>query len=80
VKILVISGIYGCRRQLSDLRHLASAHEVNTALIVQTALIALCNKVITMHLASISWTTVVSVASLILALSAAMFALRKERL
>ncbi len=60
---------------LKVLRHLASAHEVNTALVVQTALIALCNKVITLHLASISWTTVVSVASLILALSAAMFAL-----
>jgi uncharacterized membrane protein (DUF373 family) len=61
---------------LKILRHLASAHEVNTALVVQTALIALCNKVITMHLASVSWTTVVSVASLILALSAAMLALR----
>jgi uncharacterized membrane protein (DUF373 family) len=61
---------------LKIMRHLATAHEVNTALVVQTALIAVCNKVITLHLAAISWTTVVSVASLILALSAATFALR----
>ena len=59
---------------LKILRHLLVAHEVNTALVVQTALIALCNKVITLNLYSVAWTTLVGVASLILALAAAMAA------
>jgi uncharacterized membrane protein (DUF373 family) len=59
---------------LKILRHLLASHEVNTALIVQTALMALCNKVITLNLYETSWTTLVGVASLILALAAAMAA------
>ena len=64
---------------LKILRHLMLAHEVNTVLVVQTALIALCNKVITLNLSAASWTTLVAVAGLILALAAAIYALRGER-
>ena len=64
---------------LKILRHLLLAHEVNTALVVQTALMALCNKVITLNLAAASWTTLVAVAALILSLAAAVYALRVER-
>jgi len=39
---------------LKILRHLMLAHEVNTVLVVQTALIALCNKVITLNLSAAS--------------------------
>ena len=56
---------------LKILRHLLVAHEVDTALVIQTALIALCNKVITANLSSTAWTTLIAVASLILALAAA---------
>lgn len=59
---------------LKILRHLLVSHEVNTALVVQTALMALCNKVITLNLSDVSWTKLVGVASLILALAAAMAA------
>ena len=62
---------------LKILRHLLVSHEVNTALVVQTALIALCNKVITLNLSSVSWTTLLGVASLILALAAAMVAVSR---
>jgi uncharacterized membrane protein (DUF373 family) len=62
---------------LKILRHLLLSHEVNTALVVQTALMALCNKVITLNLPDVSWTTLVGVASLILALAAAMAAVRR---
>ncbi len=61
---------------LKILRHLLLSHEVNTALVVQTALMALCNKVITLNLAEASWTTLVAVAALILSLAAAMYALQ----
>lgn len=64
---------------LKILRHLLVAHEVNTALVVQTALIALCNKVITLNLYEASWTTLLAVAGLIMALAAAIFALRGLR-
>jgi uncharacterized membrane protein (DUF373 family) len=64
---------------LKILRHLLVAHEVNTALVVQTALMALCNKVITLNLSDVSWTTLVGVASLILALAAAMVAVGRLR-
>jgi len=64
---------------LKILRHLLVAHEVNTALVVQTALIALCNKVITLNLSGMAWTTLVGVASLILALAAAMAVVGQRR-
>jgi uncharacterized membrane protein (DUF373 family) len=64
---------------LKILRHLLLVHEVNTALVVQTALMALCNKVITLNLSDTSWTTLVAVAALILSLAAAVHALRRER-
>jgi uncharacterized membrane protein (DUF373 family) len=62
---------------LKILRHLLAAHEVSTALVAQTALIALCNKVITVNLADASWTTLIAVAALILSLTAAIYALRQ---
>ncbi|HEY6452719.1 MAG TPA: phosphate-starvation-inducible PsiE family protein [Steroidobacteraceae bacterium] len=65
---------------LKILRYLLLAHEVNTALVVQTALMALCNKVITLNLAATSWTTLVAVSGLILSLAAAVHALRRDRL
>jgi len=58
------------------LRHLREVHEVDTTLVVQTALIALCNKVITANLADMPWTELVAVAALIGALAAAILALR----
>jgi uncharacterized membrane protein (DUF373 family) len=61
---------------LKILRHLMLSHEVNTALVVQTALIALCNKVITLNLLEASWTTLAAIAALILALAAAIHALK----
>jgi uncharacterized membrane protein (DUF373 family) len=64
---------------LKILRHLLLSHEVNTVLVVQTALIALCNKVITLNLSGASWTTLLGVAALILALSAALYAQRDQR-
>jgi uncharacterized membrane protein (DUF373 family) len=64
---------------LKILRHLLLSHEVNTVLVVQTALIALCNKVITLNLSEASWTTLLGVAGLILALSAALYAQRDQR-
>jgi uncharacterized membrane protein (DUF373 family) len=63
---------------LKILRHLLLAHEVNTVLVVQTALIALCNKVITLNLAEASWTTLLGVAGLIVALAAALYAQRGQ--
>jgi len=65
---------------LKILRHLLLAHEVNTALVVQTTLIALCNKIITVNLSEASWTMLVAVAALILSLTAAIYALRHARL
>jgi len=62
---------------LKILRHLLQAHEVDTTLIVQTALIALCNKVITANLAELDWTKLLGVAALIAALAAALTALRR---
>ena len=61
---------------LKILRHLREVHEVDTTLVVQTALIALCNKVITANLADMPWTELVAVAALIGALAAAILALR----
>jgi uncharacterized membrane protein (DUF373 family) len=64
---------------LKILRHLLLSHEVNTLLVAQTALIALCNKVITLNLSEASWSTLLGVAGLILALAAALYALRGQR-
>jgi uncharacterized membrane protein (DUF373 family) len=64
---------------LKILRHLLRSHEVNTALVVQTALMALCNKVITLNLSDASWTTLLAVAALILSLAAAVYALRWQQ-
>jgi uncharacterized membrane protein (DUF373 family) len=65
---------------LRILRHLVQSHEVDTELVVETALIALCNKVITLNLSAVSWTTLLAIASLIVALAAAIYTLRGERL
>ena len=62
---------------LKILRHLLQVHEVDTTLVVQTALIALCNKVITANLAELDWTKLLGVAALIGALAAALYALRR---
>ena len=64
---------------LRILRHLMRAHEVNTTLVVQTALIALCNKVITLNLSDAKWTTITAVAALILSLTTATYVLQRER-
>jgi uncharacterized membrane protein (DUF373 family) len=64
---------------LRILRHLVQSHEVDTVLVVETALIALCNKVITLNLSAVSWTTLLAIAALILAVAAAIFALRGGR-
>jgi uncharacterized membrane protein (DUF373 family) len=62
---------------LKILRHLLQAHEVDTALVVQTALMALCNKVITANLSNMDGTKLGAVAALIAALAAALYALRR---
>lgn len=62
---------------LKILRHLLVSHDIDTALVVQTALIALCNKIITMNLSATSWTTLLGIAALALGLSAALYALRR---
>lgn len=62
---------------LKILRHLLQVHEVDTTLVVQTALIALCNKVITANLAELDWTKLLGVAALIAALATALYALRR---
>jgi len=64
---------------LKILRHLREAHEVDTIMVVQTALIALCNKVITLNLSAVAWTTLLAVAALILSLAAATIALHRRR-
>jgi len=64
---------------LKILRHVMISHEVDTALVVETALIALCNKVITLNLASASWTTLLAIAALIVGLAAAILALGRLR-
>jgi uncharacterized membrane protein (DUF373 family) len=64
---------------LRILRHLLQAHEVNTTLVVQTALIALCNKVITLNLPEAKWTTIIGVTGLILSLTAATYVLEGGR-
>lgn len=64
---------------LRILRHLVSSHEVDTELVVETALIALCNKVITLNLSDASWTTLLGIAALIVALAGAMQVLRRQR-
>jgi uncharacterized membrane protein (DUF373 family) len=64
---------------LRILRHLVQSHEVDTVLVVETALIALCNKVITLNLSAVSWTTLLAIAALILAVAAAIYALRAAR-
>ncbi len=64
---------------LKILRHFLVSHSVDTALVVQTALIALCNKIITMNLAEAPWTTLLALAALTLALSAAVFALSRSQ-
>jgi hypothetical protein len=46
---------------------------------VEMALIALCNKVITLNLSTVSWTTLLAIAALILGLAGAIHALRGER-
>ena len=63
---------------LRILRHLLVAHEVDTILVAQTALIALCNKIITTNVHETDWTILVGVAALILSLSAAIYALRRH--
>jgi uncharacterized membrane protein (DUF373 family) len=63
---------------LKILRHVMISHEVDTALVVETALIALCNKVITLNLASASWTTLGAIAALILGLAVAIHALGRR--
>lgn len=62
---------------LKILRHLLVSHVVDTSLVVQTALIALCNKIITLNPSEASWTTLFALAGLILALVAAIFTLRR---
>ena len=64
---------------LRILRHLVQSHEVDTELVVETALIALCNKVITLNLSAVTWTTLLAIAALILAVAAAIYVLRAER-
>jgi uncharacterized membrane protein (DUF373 family) len=64
---------------LRILRHLVQSHEVDTVLVAETALIALCNKVITLNLSAVSWTTLIAIAALILAVAASIYALRGER-
>jgi uncharacterized membrane protein (DUF373 family) len=64
---------------LKILRHVMVSHEVDTALVVETALIALCNKVITLNPSNYEWTTLLAVAGLILALAAAILALGRLR-
>ena len=64
---------------LKILRHFLVSHNVDTALVVQTALIALCNKIITMNLAEAPWTTLLALAALTLALSAAVLALNRAQ-
>jgi uncharacterized membrane protein (DUF373 family) len=64
---------------LKILRHVMVSHEVDTVLVVETALIALCNKVITLNLSSSSWSTLLSIAALILGLAAAIHALSRLR-
>lgn len=64
---------------LKILRHLLSAHVVDTILVVETAVMALCNKVITIDLGHVEWTALLAVAALILALAGAIFALRRRR-
>jgi hypothetical protein len=46
---------------------------------VEMALIALCNKVITLNLSTVSWTTLLAIAALNLGLAGAIHALRGER-
>ena len=64
---------------LKVLRHLLQSHEVDTVLIVQTALLALCNKIIALNLHDTSWTTLLAVAGLIVALTAASYVLELGR-
>jgi uncharacterized membrane protein (DUF373 family) len=64
---------------LRILRHLVQSHEVDTVLVAETALIALCNKVITLNLSAASWTTLLAIAALILAVAAAIYVLRGQR-
>jgi len=61
---------------LKILRHLLVAHEVDTVLIVQTALMALCNKIITLNVKDTDWTVFAGLAAVILSLAAAIHALR----
>jgi uncharacterized membrane protein (DUF373 family) len=60
---------------LKILRHVMISHEVDVTLVVETALIALCNKVITLNPSNYQWTTLAAVAGLIVALAAAIYAL-----
>src|SRR6266853_1625753 len=62
---------------LKILRHLLVSHVVDTSLVVQTALIALCNKIVTLNPSEASWTALLALAGLILALVAAIFTLRR---
>lgn len=64
---------------LKILRHLVQAHEVDMALVVKTALLALCNKVITVNIAGTSWTTLCAVAALILSLTAATYVIDRRQ-
>lgn len=60
---------------LKILRHVMISHEVDVTLVVETALIALCNKVITLNPSNYQWTTLAAIAGLIVALAAAIYAL-----
>ncbi len=63
---------------LKILRYILIAHEIDTTLVAQTALMALCNKVITMNLTETPWTVLVGVAALLGAIAAAIHALRRR--
>jgi len=64
---------------LKILRHLLVAHEVDTILVAETALMALCNKIITLNVHETDWTILIGIAAMILSLTAAIFALRRFR-
>lgn len=60
------------------LRHLLKAHKVDTMLVAETAVLALCKKAITRGLGHADCTALIGTAALILALSAAIAARRRK--
>ena len=73
--VVVLVGI----ELLKILKHLWESHQVDTALIAETALIALCNKIVTMNFVDVNWTTLLAVAVLIVSLVAAIFVLGRNK-